>query len=102
MSDQEPKQPAVYILASGRNGTLYVGVTSRLVQRIWEHRTAFRPGFSARHRVHRLVHYEFHGSMEEAILREKRLKKWRRSWKIDLIESWNPFWVDLYSTLFED
>lgn len=90
------RQPAVYILASGRNGTLYIGVTSNLVQRIWQHRQHGVPGFTERHAVHLLVYYELHGDMEHAILREKRLKKWERRWKLRLIEEFNPLWLDLW------
>ncbi|HEX7891254.1 MAG TPA: GIY-YIG nuclease family protein [Ramlibacter sp.] len=90
------KQPAVYILASQRNGTLYIGVTSNLVQRAWQHREAVTEGFTARYGVHHLVHYELHGDMEHAIAREKRLKKWNRLWKLRLIEERNSQWRDLW------
>ena len=93
------KQPAVYILASKRNGTLYVGVTSDLVKRIWEHKNNMVDGFTKNYIVHRLVWYELHESMESAIMREKRLKDWNRAWKLRLIESKNPVWVDLYETI---
>ena len=93
------RQPAVYILASKRNGTLYTGVTSDLVKRIWEHRNNLVEGFTKRYGVHRLVWYELHESMESAIQREKRLKKWKRVWKLALIESANPDWQDLYQTI---
>jgi len=93
------KQPAVYILASKRNGTLYIGVTSDLVKRIWEHKNSMVEGFTKRYNVHRLVWYELHGSMESAIIREKRLKDWKRKWKLELIESNNPNWQDLYHTI---
>ncbi len=86
----------VYILASARNGTLYVGVTNDLARRIHEHRTNAVPGFTARYAVHRLVWFEQYADPETAILREKRLKKWNRAWKIRLIEEKNPDWVDLY------
>jgi putative endonuclease len=76
-----------------------VGVTSDLARRAWEHREAAVPGFTARYGVHRLVHAEFHATMEDAILREKRLKKWRRAWKVALIEAANPQWRDLYGEL---
>jgi putative endonuclease len=89
------KQPCVYILASDRNGTLYIGVTSNLLQRAWQHRQ-HATGFTARYAVHRLVHYELHGDMEHAIQREKRLKKWNRAWKVRLIEEGNPGWRDLW------
>jgi putative endonuclease len=90
------KQPAVYILASKRNGTLYIGVTSDLAKRIWEHRNNMVEGFTKRYGVHHLVWYEVHESMESAIQREKRLKEWKRVWKLELIESTNPNWQDLY------
>ena len=93
------KQPAVYILASKRNGTLYIGVTSNLVKRIWEHRNNLVEGFTERYGVHSLVWYEPHESMESAIQREKQLKEWKRGWKMRLIESANPNWEDLYHTL---
>jgi len=90
------KQPAVYILASKRNGTLYIGVTSDLVKRVWEHKNKMVEGFTKRYNVHRLVWFEMHESMESAIAREKRLKNWKRKWKLELIESNNPNWLDLY------
>ena len=93
------KEPAVYILASKRNGTLYIGVTSNLVKRIWEHKNDLIAGFTKRYGVHRLVWYELHDSMESAIAREKRLKEWKRLWKLELIEETNPDWQDLYSTI---
>ncbi|BCP53054.1 endonuclease [Kaistia sp. 32K] len=89
-------QPCVYILASGYNGTLYVGVTSTLAQRIWQHREETFEGFSKHYGVKALVYYEPHSSMEAAILREKQLKRWNRAWKIRLIERDNPDWRDLY------
>jgi len=91
-----PKQPCVYLLASGRNGTLYVGVTSDLVGRIWQHRTHAAEGFSHRYGVTQLVWYELHSTMESAILQEKRIKKWNRAWKLELIEKANPSWRDLW------
>ena len=93
------KQPAVYILASKRNGTLYIGVTSDLAKRIWEHKNNIVEGFTKRYNVHRLVWYEVHASMESAITREKRLKTWKRKWKLKMIESKNPNWLDLFSTI---
>ena len=93
------KQPAVYILASKRNGTLYIGVTSNLVKRIWEHRNNLVEGFTERYGVHNLVWCEPHENMESAIQREKGLKEWKRRWKMRLIESGNPNWEDLYHTL---
>ena len=88
-------QPCIYILANRRNGTLYIGVTSDLNRRVWEHVTDVVDGFTSRYGVHILVYAEFHATMEQAILREKRLKKWRRAWKLKLIEDANPTWRDL-------
>ena len=93
------KQAAVYILASKRNGTLYIGVTSDLIKRIWEHKNNMVEGFTKRYCVHQLVWYEVHESMEFAIEREKRMKEWKRKWKRELIESNNPNWQDLYNTI---
>jgi len=95
------KQPAVYILASARNGTLYIGVTSALVQRIWQHRNDAAEGFSKKYGTHALVHFELHATMAQAILREKQLKKWERKWKLELIEKHNPYWRDLYDSLLD-
>jgi len=92
-------QPAVYILANKRNGTLYIGVTSDLVKRIWEHRNNVVKGFTKRYSVHQLVYYELHQTMESAITREKMLKNWKRVWKLQLIERSNPNWQDLYTTI---
>ena len=89
-------EPAVYMLASTRNGTLYIGVTSDLPNRTTLHKQDLIEGFTKRYGVHRLVYYEMHATMPEAILREKRLKKWNHAWKIRLIESMNPEWVDLF------
>lgn len=96
------KEPAVYILASKRNRTLYVGVTSDLLQRGWQHRAGEMPGFANRHAVKRLVYFEMHDCMNDAILREKQLKKWNRAWKIKLIEDGNPYWNDLWPTICPD
>ncbi len=93
------KRPSVYILASRRNGTLYVGVTSNLPRRVWEHKHDLVAGFTRRYRVHLLVWYEAHASMSAAIQREKAIKKWKRRWKIELIERLNPEWRDLYEDL---
>ncbi len=90
------KCPCVYILASSRNGTLYIGVTSDLEGRMSVHVQDLLSGFAARHRVHHLVYYEMHETMEAAIAREKRLKKWNRIWKLRLIETANPEWLDLF------
>ena len=91
------KRPCVYILANKRNGTLYVGVTNDIARRSWEHRSDTVDGFTKRYGVHRLVYAEFHETMPDAILREKRIIKWRRAWKLDLVERSNPQWRDLYS-----
>jgi len=93
------KQPAVYILASERREALYIGVTSDLVKRIWEHKTNAGEGFTKRYVIHQLVWYELHPTMESAIKREKALKHWNRSWKLELIEADNPDWLDLYDTI---
>lgn len=89
----------VYILASKRNGTLYTGVTSNLIQRVWQHKEGVVEGFTKEHGVKTLVYYEVHATAESAITREKRLKEWQRSWKIELIEKDNPQWKDLYEEL---
>ncbi len=94
---RQMKQPCVYILASKRNGTLYTGVTSNLVQRVWQHKAGVLEGFTKRYSVHRLVHAEFHATMHAAIEREKQIKHWRRRWKLELIERDNPEWHDLYA-----
>ena len=92
-------QPVTYILASKINGVLYIGVTSNLSQRIEQHKDNAVAGFTNKYNVHLLVHYEMYDTMEQAILREKRLKKWRRQWKVNLIEKDNPCWNDLSSTI---
>ncbi|MBA3811247.1 MAG: GIY-YIG nuclease family protein [Caulobacteraceae bacterium] len=89
----------VCILASGRNGTLHVGVTTDLLRRVHEHRTGEVPGFTSRYGVTRLVWYEEHTSVVEAIAREKSLERWRRAWKLALIETCNPQWLDLWDAL---
>ena len=93
------KQPCVYLLASKRNGTLYVGVTSDLVKRVWEHKNDAAEGFSKRYGVHTLVWYEVYETMDFAIAREKAIKDWKRKWKLTLIEKMNPEWRDLYPDL---
>ncbi|MCR4332956.1 MAG: GIY-YIG nuclease family protein [Sulfuricaulis sp.] len=93
------KQPCVYMLASDKNGTLYVGVTSNLIKRVWEHKNDSAHGFTKRYRVHDLVWYELRDSMESAISREKAIKEWKRQWKLDLVEHGNPEWKDLYPDL---
>ena len=89
----------VYLLASERNGTLYVGVTNDLVRRVHEHRTDAVPGFTSRYGVHRLVWFDSTPSVEAAIHREKQMKNWKREWKIALIERENPQWLDLYDSI---
>ena len=93
------RTPCVYILASKPRGTLYIGVTSNLAQRIWQHKHDLVDGFTKRYGVHRLGWYEVHGTMESAIMREKALKKWNRAWKIELIKKENPVWSDLYDAI---
>jgi putative endonuclease len=93
------RQPAVYLLASKPNGTLYVGVTSNLVQRVWQHRNGVVDGFTKRYSVHRLVWFEMADRMDSAIQREKQIKKWNRAWKIEMIERTNPHWRDLWPAL---
>jgi putative endonuclease len=89
----------IYILASKKNGTLYIGVTRDLIKRTYEHKNDFVDGFTKKYKVHNLVYYEEYNAIEEAILREKQLKKWERQWKINLIQKSNPLWKDLYDNL---
>jgi putative endonuclease len=89
----------VYILASGRNGTLYTGVTNDLIRRIAEHKQGEVDGFTKKHKVHQLVYYETHEDIRSAITREKQIKKWSRAWKVELIEKENPHWRDLWADL---
>ena len=93
------KVPCVYLLASRRNGTVYIGVTSDLIKRIWEHKNDVVEGFTKRYGVHTLVWYEVHSTMESAITREKAIKEWKRRWKLELIEQVNPDWRDLFEEL---
>ena len=93
------KQPVVYLMASRRNGTLYAGVTSDLIKRVWQHKNHVAEGFTEKYDVNLLVWFEPHPTMESAITREKSIKEWQRSWKIKLIEKTNPDWNDLYETL---
>ena len=95
------KQPAVYIMASKRNGTLYIGVTSDLIKRGWQHKNGVVDGFTKKYNIHTLVYYELFGDMESAITREKQLKKWRRAWKIELIEKSYRSWKDLWPDILE-
>ena len=92
-------QPAVYILASERNGTIYVGVSSDLIKRVWQHKNHQAGGFTTRYNIHLLVYFEQHADMLAAITREKQIKKWNRAWKIRLIESLNPEWRDLWNEI---
>jgi putative endonuclease len=89
----------VYILCSERNGTLYIGVTSKLAKRVYEHKNDLVDGFTKKYNVHNLAWYEIHGDIETAITREKQIKKWKRDWKINLIEKYNPDWDDLYDSI---
>jgi putative endonuclease len=93
------RQPAVYVLASKQNGTLYIGVTSDLAKRAWEHKNDLVEGFTKKYGVHRLVYYEMHEDMLSAIAREKQVKKWNRAWKLELIEEKNPEWKDLWDEI---
>jgi len=93
------RQPCIYILSNKRNGTLYIGVTSDMVKRAWEHRTSAVEGFTKKHGVHMLVYYEVCENMLSAISREKQLKKWNRAWKLRLIEERNPTWRDLWQDI---
>ena len=96
MRERQVKQPCVYILASKPNGVLYTGVTSSLHDRVAIHKQDLIDGFTKKYGVHRLVYYEMHDMMEAAILRETRIKKWRRAWKVRLIQQMNPQWIDLF------
>jgi putative endonuclease len=89
----------VYILASQRNGTLYIGITDNLLRRVWEHKHQLVEGFTNRYEIHHLVYYEVYEDPESVIAREKQLKEWRRNWKLELIEEKNPDWKDLYNSL---
>lgn len=93
------KQFYVYILASQRNGTLYIGITSHLTRRVCEHKQKVVESFTKKYGVNKLVYYEVHASAEAAITREKRLKKWNRAWKLKLIEDMNPSWLDLWQDI---
>lgn len=92
---------SVYILASKRNGTLYIGVTNDLIKRVWEHKNDLVEGFTKKYKVHTLVYYEQTIDVNSALAREKQLKKWNRQWKIQLIESVNPSWEDLYEDIID-
>ena len=99
LGDGMMRKPCVYILASRRNGTLYIGATSNLVERVWQHKNDLLEGFTKRYGVHILMWYEIHDTMQGAIVRERALKEWKRVWKLRLIEESNPKWEDLYDTL---
>jgi putative endonuclease len=96
---RDEKSPAVYIIASKRNGTIYIGVTSALWNRVAAHKAKVFPGFSSKYKITNLVWYEHHHTMEAAIKREKQLKKWNRKWKLELIETMNPEWKDLHDEI---
>ena len=89
----------VYIMASRRNGTLYIGMTSDLIGRVWQHKNGVTKGFTTKHKVHRLVYFEIHDTAETAATRERQMKEWQRAWKIKRIEEMNPGWDDLYDDL---
>ena len=93
------KKYYVYILASKRNGTLYTGVTSNLIQLVWQHKHGVVQGFTRKYNVKTLVYYELHENSESALAREKKIKKWRRAWKLGLIENSNPEWRDIYKDI---
>ena len=93
------EQAYVYIMASQRNGTIYIGSTVNLVRRVWEHRNDVVSGFTRDYRCHLLVWYEAHGGIDEARIRERRMKEWKRAWKIREIEGFNPDWADLYDRI---
>ena len=93
------RHPAVYILASRRNGSLYVGVTADLIKRVWHHRNVTAEGFASRYAVHKLVYFEFYDTILEAVSRQKRLTGWHRAWKLKIIEDKNPQWCDLWDEI---
>jgi len=97
--DENMKKFYIYILCNKRNGTLYTGITSDLIKRIYEHRNKLVNGFTKKYHVHRLVWYEIHEVIESALSREKQIKKWKRKWKLELIEKHNPEWNDLYENI---
>ncbi len=99
---EEEKDYTVYIMASQRNGTLYIGVTSNLIDRVYKHKKGIYKGFTKKYKVNKLVYYECYGDVYDAVAREKQLKKWNRTWKLDLIEKTNPQWEDLYNDLLKD
>ena len=96
-----PRAGYVYILARRRNGTLYTGVTGDLVERVWKHKHDVHEGYTKKYQVHRLVYFEEHQDIRDAIIREKQIKRWKRAWKIRLIEEMNPEWRDLFDDLVD-
>ena len=94
-------RPAIYIMASAKKGTLYIGVTSNLIHRVWQHKEGVCEGFTKKYAVKQLVYYELHETIESAILRERQLKKWHRQWKLNLIHGLNPNWYDLWESIAE-
>ena len=99
VGDRMMRKSCVYMLASRRNGTLYIGATSNLAERVWQHKRGLVEGFTKRYGVHMLVWYEVHETMGSAVARERALKEWNRAWKLRLIEESNPKWEDLYDSL---
>lgn len=95
----ENQQAFVYIMANKRNGTIYIGVTNNLSNRVWQHKQNVIESFTKKYSIHRLIYFEQHGSIHLAIEREKQIKKWRRQWKLELIERANPGWSDLYDSI---
>ncbi len=95
------RSPTVYILASKRNGVFYIGVTSYLIKRVWQHKNNSFEDITKKYNVHSLVYYEQYDNIVDAITREKQLKKWQRCWKVRLIEKENPLWLDLYSEIIK-
>ena len=93
------KQPCVYMLSNERNGTLYIGVTSNLVQRVWQHKQSLADGFTKKYGLKKLVWFEASDNMASVIQREKQIKKWNREWKKELVEKTNPYWNDLYDSI---
>ena len=93
------KNSYIYIVTNKQNGTLYIGVTSNLIKRVYEHKNSFLDSFTSKYKLDKLVYYEIFNDIENAILREKQLKNWHREWKINLIEKFNPNWDDLYKSI---
>ena len=93
------KQACIYIMANKKNGTIYIGVTSDLPNRVWQHKNNIIDGFTKKYSIHKLVYFEPYESMKSAIEREKQMKKWKRKWKLEMIEKQNPLWEDLYENI---